>query len=87
MREAKRRGPSPLAGKTIVVTGALSGYTRNGIDSLIRESGGNASSSVSLNTNFLVAGESPGSKLDKAKKFGVKIISESEFTKIVKRKA
>ena len=50
---------------------------------LIREMGGNASYSVSKNTDFLVAGDSPGSKLDKAKRLGVKIISEKEFKSLI----
>jgi DNA ligase (NAD+) len=78
------RGSLKLAGKTFVVTGTLADYSRNGIESLIRELGGNASSSVSKETDFLVAGEAAGSKLEKAKKFGVKIISEKEFKDMIK---
>ncbi|MEE9500341.1 MAG: NAD-dependent DNA ligase LigA, partial [Candidatus Omnitrophota bacterium] len=73
---------TPLEGKTFVVTGALKSYTRQGVEELIRNLGGNASSSVSKNTDFLICGEEPGSKLDKAKKLGVKVISEKEFKKI-----
>ncbi len=87
MKEAPgRKGQTPLSGKNIVVTGALSGYTRDGIESLIRELGGNASSSVSKNTDFLIIGESSGSKLDKAKKLGTKIITEEEFEKMIKKR-
>ncbi len=73
---------TPLEGKTFVVTGTLKSYTRQGAEEFIRNLGGNASSSVSKNTDFLICGEEPGSKLDKAKKLGVKIISEKEFKKI-----
>ena len=71
-----------LAGKTFVVTGALKSYTRQGIQELIRTLGGEASSGVSENTDFLILGDDPGSKLEKAKKLGVKTISENEFKKM-----
>ena len=76
-----RRGAA-LEGKTFVVTGTLKSYTRQGIEELIRNLGGNTSSSVGKNTDFLICGEEPGSKLDKAKKLGVKIITENEFKKM-----
>ncbi|MBN1354573.1 MAG: NAD-dependent DNA ligase LigA [Candidatus Omnitrophica bacterium] len=75
-----------LDGKTFVITGALKGYTRQGISEKIRSLGGEVSSSVSKNTDYLIAGDEPGSKLDKARKVGVKIISENEFTKIAGEK-
>ena len=88
MKESIRTGKEmPLKGKTIVVTGSLSGYARGEIEPLIRELGGNASSSVSEKTDFLIIGESPGSKLDKAKKLGIKIIGEAEFNRLIKRAA
>ncbi len=72
-----------LAGKSVVVTGTLSKYTRNGIKDLIVSHGGKASSSVSAKTDFLVAGEKAGSKLTKAKKLGVKVLSEDDFEKLL----
>ena len=81
-RMARSHKKATLDGKTFVVTGALKNYTRQGIEELIRNLGGNASSSVSKNTDYLVAGEEPGSKLEKAKKLGVKVISENEFKKM-----
>ncbi len=75
-----------LAGLAFVVTGALRDYTRQGIEELIRSLGGSASSSVSKNTDFLIAGEDPGSKLKKAGKMGVKIMSEEDFKKMIRRK-
>ena len=72
-----------LAGKRIVVTGSLSHYSRSEIEELIRKLGGDAGSSVSKNTDILVAGEAAGSKLDKAKKLGVKVITETEFRRMV----
>ncbi len=72
----------PLSGKSIVVTGTLKHYKRDEIKKLIQQLGGRASSSISKNTDFLVAGEKAGSKLDKAKKLGVEILSEEEFQKL-----
>lgn len=68
-----------FSGKTVVVTGKLEKYTRDEIQALVEKLGGRAASSVSKNTDFLVAGESAGSKLDKANALGVKVISEAEF--------
>jgi DNA ligase (NAD+) len=75
----------PLAGKTLVVTGTLEKYSREEIEKLIEELGGRAASSVSKNTDYLVAGDEAGSKLDKAKKLGVKVIGEAEFQKLIGR--
>ncbi len=72
-----------LSGKTVVFTGELKEFRRSQAEDLVRDSGGNASSSVSEDTDFVVAGENPGSKYDKAKKLGVKIINESEFSRLV----
>jgi DNA ligase (NAD+) len=72
-----------LAGKTLVVTGTLTKYSRDEIEELIARHGGRASSSVSKATDFLVAGEKAGSKLDKAKKLGVPVLSEAEFDRLV----
>ncbi len=73
-----------LAGKSIVFTGELVNYTRSQAEELVRSLGGNATSSVSNNTDFVVIGVNPGSKHDKAKKLGVKIIDEKEFTTLIK---
>ncbi|MFA5256138.1 MAG: NAD-dependent DNA ligase LigA [Candidatus Omnitrophota bacterium] len=71
-----------LEGKTVVITGTLKNYSRSRAEELVRKLGGNPSSSVSKNTYFVVAGDEPGSKIDKAKALGVKIIDEKEFRKI-----
>jgi DNA ligase (NAD+) len=68
-----------LADTTFVVTGTLKNYSREKIEEKIRLLGGRVSSSVSRNTDYLLLGESPGSKLEDARKLGVKIISEAEF--------
>jgi NAD-dependent DNA ligase len=73
-----------LAGKTIVVTGALVNYSRSQIDKRITDLGGKAGSSVSKNTSFVVVGSDAGSKLDRARALGVRTISEEEFEEMVK---
>ncbi len=72
-----------LAGKTIVVTGTLTNYTRDEIKELIRKHGGKAASSVSSKTDFVVAGENAGSKRAKAESLGVLVISEDEFERLL----
>ncbi len=72
-----------LAGKTLVVTGTLSRYTRDQIHALIQQHGGRAASSVSKKTDFVVAGENAGSKLDKARQLNVPVITEDDFDQIV----
>jgi DNA ligase (NAD+) len=72
-------GDGVFAGKSIVVTGTLTRYTRDEIQELIVLHGGRASSSISKSTNFLVAGEKAGSKLEKAQQLGVTVLSEQEF--------
>ena len=76
---------SALRGKSVVVTGTLQGYTRNEIQELIRSLGGRASTSVSKKTDYVVVGESPGSKADKARRLGVTILTEEEFNALISR--
>jgi len=75
-----------LKGKKFVLTGALENYTRDEAKELIESLGGSVISSVSKKTDYVVCGENPGSKYGKAKKLGVKIISEEEFKKITGEK-
>lgn len=79
----KARASGKLAGKTIVVTGTLENLSRQQAEQAIRDAGGKATSSVSKKTDFVLAGEEPGSKLDKAQKLGVKVISEKEFLDMI----
>jgi len=82
MTQARPRRPAAgqrLADKTIVVTGTLEGFSRKQIQDLIKSLGGRAAGSVSKQTDFVVAGESSGSKLDKARALGVEVIDEAEF--------
>jgi DNA ligase (NAD+) len=80
---AKSETAGPLAGKTIVVTGTLQNYSRQQIEQLITQHGGRASSSVSKKTDYVVAGEDAGSKLDKARQLGVQVIDETEFERLI----
>ena len=72
-----------LVGKTVVVTGTLSNYTREEIKDLIQRQGGRVSSSVSKKTDLVVAGENAGSKLVKAQQFGVRVITAEEFERLL----
>lgn len=76
-------GRLPLEGLTLVVTGELSGYTRDEIKETIERLGGRATSSVSGKTDYLVAGENPGSKLDQAREKGVKVLDEEGFKQLI----
>jgi len=72
-----------LAGKTFVVTGTLENFSRQKAEAAIKQTGGKTSSSISKKTDYLLAGQSPGSKLQKAQNLGVKIITEKEFLKMI----
>ncbi len=74
---------SVIFGRTLVVTGSLTQFTRDQIEQKIRDLGGKASSSVSRKTDYLVAGEAAGSKLAKAESLGVKVLSEQEFLDLI----
>jgi len=76
-------GRRTLEGKTIVVTGTLTKYSRDEIEEAITRHGGRAAASVSKNTDYVVAGEKAGSKLDKARSLGVPVLSEAEFEKLL----
>ena len=78
------RRSDKLVGKTIVVTGTLENFTRQQAEDAIRQAGGKPSSSVSKKTDFVLAGKEPGSKLDKARKLGVKVIDEKQFLQMIK---
>ena len=71
-------------GKTFVLTGSLTNYTRDEASKIIEDFGGKTSSSVSKKTTYLLAGEDAGSKLTKAEQLGVTIITEREFEDMIK---
>ncbi|HHY38574.1 MAG TPA: NAD-dependent DNA ligase LigA [Clostridia bacterium] len=75
---------SPFLGKTVVFTGTLSDLERRKAEEIVEAMGGRVSSSVSKKTDFVVVGENPGSKYEKAKELGVEIISEKEFMSMIK---
>lgn len=77
--ETKSAEETPLAGLEFVITGRLDGFTREEAEARIRALGGSAKSDITRKTNFLVAGEAPGSKLQKARKLGIKEITEDEL--------
>ena len=71
-------------GKSVVVTGTLPTLSRDEAKKIIRASGGSFSSSVSKNTDYVLAGENAGSKYDKARKLDIKILTEKEFLNLVR---
>jgi DNA ligase (NAD+) len=79
----KRERGTKLAGKTFVLTGTLTKYSRDEAKKLIEDAGGRVSGSVSKKTDYVVAGSDAGSKLDKAKELGVPVIEETEMEKLV----
>ena len=82
--EGNKVGTGKFEGLTFVLTGELSGFTRDEAKDMIRKNGGDVSSSVSKKTDYVLAGENPGSKYQKAKELGVKIIGEEDFKKLLK---
>ncbi|MGH7197793.1 MAG: NAD-dependent DNA ligase LigA, partial [Candidatus Omnitrophota bacterium] len=84
MKEPKRAGvPATLAGKTFVLTGTLKGFTREEAGRMILERGGRVASSVSRKTAAVIVGEEAGSKLEDARRLGVKLLKEDEFKKLL----
>ena len=78
-----RKNKGKLSGKTFIFTGVLNSIERNLAKEKVRNLGGKTTESVSNKVDFVVAGENPGSKLDKAQKIGVKVINEKEFSKLI----
>jgi DNA ligase (NAD+) len=79
----QRAAVGPLVGKTVVVTGALKKYSRKQIEDLIKQHGGKPGGSVSRKTDYVVAGEDAGSKLDKARELGVTVLDEAGFDALI----
>jgi len=80
---AASAGEGVLAGKSLVVTGTLTRYTRDEIQALIAQHGGRAAASISKSTDYLVAGEKAGSKLEKAQQLGVQVLTEAQFEQLI----
>ena len=83
-RVAAREGP--LTGLSLVVSGSLTRWSRNEVEGLIKRLGGGVGSSVTKKTNYLVAGESPGSKLTKATEYNVPVLDEDAFVALLAEK-
>jgi DNA ligase (NAD+) len=81
---AKKERGTKLAGKTFVLTGALPNYSREQAKKMIEDAGGRVSGSVSKKTDYVVAGADAGSKLDKAKELGLRVIDEKEMEKLTR---
>jgi len=82
---ARKKAAGRLQDKTVVVTGTLKDFSRQQIEQAIRDAGGKVSGSVSKKTDFVLAGEDPGSKLEKAQSLGVEVIDEERFMKMIGR--
>jgi DNA ligase (NAD+) len=76
-------GPGPLLGLTVVITGTLSGFSRDAATAAVQDRGGKVSGSVSKKTSYVVAGDSPGSKHDKAVQLGVPVLDEEGFARLL----
>jgi len=84
IKPKRERGAVKFRNLTFVLTGELKSMTRDEVKEVIRSRGGDVSSSVSQNTDYVVAGEHPGSKFEKARKLGIKIIDENKFRGMLK---
>jgi DNA ligase (NAD+) len=84
LRGRKKERGTKLAGKTFVLTGTLTNYSRDGAKKMIEDAGGKVTGSVGKKTDYVVAGADPGSKLDKAKELGVAVIDEKEMEELVR---
>ena len=80
MREVKE---NPFMGCTVVATGKLTHFTRDGINSKIISLGATVGSSVTRKTSYLICGEKPGSKLTKARELGIPVLTEQEFLDMI----
>jgi DNA ligase (NAD+) len=83
MKEPQASGGGKFAGQTFVFTGQLSRYSRSEAGDLVKRFGGEVLSTVTKKTDFVVAGEAAGSKLEKARAWGLTIISEQQFEEMV----
>lgn len=84
-KEKKEIKKTPLEGKKFVFTGSLSHYTRSEAQGIVEELGARAVNSVSKNIDYVVVGKEPGSKYEKAKRLGIKILNEEEFHELIEK--
>lgn len=85
MKQVQSEKTPKLQGLTFVVTGKLELYSRNQVENMLRDLGADVTSSVSSKTDYLVVGEKPGSKLDKAQQLGVAILHEQQFVDLLRK--
>lgn len=85
--EGEKKAEGPLKGLTFVLTGTLSKMSRNEAKEILENLGAKVSNTVTKQTDYLIVGDDPGSKLEKAKKLNIKILDESEFKKLVSSKS
>ena len=83
VRDEEATDDGPLAGKTVVVTGSLEGFSREEAEDAVRAAGGKPAGSVSKKTDYLVAGPGAGSKLAKATELGVAVLDEDGFRRLL----
>lgn len=83
-KKTVRGGPQPLAGKQLVLTGTLPSYSRDEARKMVEDAGGRVTSSVSKNTDYVLVGADPGTKLEKARSLGVQTISEEDLLKLIR---
>jgi DNA ligase (NAD+) len=83
-RAARASAGGPFSGKTVVFTGTI-GIPRSQAEAMVKAQGGRAASSVSKSTDFVIVGEEPGSKYEKARKLGVTILTEDEFRRMIEQ--
>ena len=86
-REVSRPQAAPLAGKSFVFTGTLSGMSRGEAKALVESLGGSVTSTITKTTDYVVAGDAAGSKLDKARRDGIDILDEEAFYVLTRGKA
>ena len=79
----KETRENPFTGRTVVATGKLTHFTRDGINAKILELGGKPGSSVTKKTDYLICGEKAGSKLSKAQALGIPVLTEQEFLDMI----
>ena len=84
-KEAAKPAGADLKGKTFVVTGTLSRYSRDEMESLLKSLGGKVTASVSKKTSYVVAGEKAGSKLDKARELEIPILTQEQLEQLIGR--
>jgi DNA ligase (NAD+) len=84
-KEEEGRAGGPLSGKTFVFTGALTRFTRKQAQEMVEQMGGRAAGSVSKKTDYVVAGEEAGSKLEKARELGVRVLTEEAFLQMMEK--